>query len=85
MTGNVMEITAPRGSIRLVSFMPFEEFRPSPFDSVIKWRNWRGMSDEGKIDLYSKKRKKFIIKQCKAIKAFMRQHKNGRRSDGKRH
>ena len=72
---NVMEIIAPRGSIRLVAFPTFEEYIRDYPPPLINRPFRRRMNEEEKVDYYSKKRKKFIRQQCKAIKAFMREHK----------
>ena len=72
---NVMEIIAPRGSMRLVAFSTFGEFRP---DYHIEYQ-WYHMTEAQRFDYYSKKRQRFIGQQCHCIKAFMKQHRNGRR------
>ena len=75
MTGNVMEITAPRGSIRLVAFPTFEEF-PQHYPFPLINRPYRRRMTEGeKLDYYSKKRHKAYRQQCQGVRAFMRQHK----------
>ena len=73
MTGNVMEITAPRGSIRLVAFPTFEEFEPNYHFEY----QWHKLTEAQKLDHYSKKRYKAYRQQCQGVKAFMRQHRNG--------
>lgn len=72
----VMEIIAPRGSIRLEDFPAFEDFEP-PYRMAYDWRK---MTVEQKEDCYYKQKKRCLQHQCQGIKAFMRQHRNGRRN-----
>ena len=73
---NVMEITVPRGSMRLVAFPTFGEFQPN---YRIEYY-WYRMTEAQKFDYYSKKKKRFIGQQCHCIKAFVKQHKKARRN-----
>ena len=77
MTGNVMEITAPRGNIRLVAFPTFEEYTRDYPPPLINRPFRRRMNEGEKLDYYSQKRYKAYRQQCQGVKAFMRQHRNG--------
>lgn len=67
----VMEIVAPRGSIRLVAFPTFENYKPN-YQNEYKWRF---LSDKEKLERYSKHRHRHLVQQAHGVRAFMKQHK----------
>ena len=72
----LMEIIAPRGSMKLENFPTIEEFRESKFAPLFyKGIRWEKLLGDKKLDLYSKARKRFINRQCRGIKFFVRQHR----------
>lgn len=75
----VMEIIAPRGSMRLESFPTLEKFYSSEVAKSLSCRmsfeNWEKLDDAVKMDKYSKIRKRFVSQQGQGIKAFMKQQR----------
>ena len=65
---NVMEIIAPFGSMRLENFPAFEDYKP-PYRLEYYWKR---ISEKQQFDLYSKREKRIIGRQCQCIKAFMK-------------
>ncbi len=68
---NVMEIMAPRGSMRLEAFPTFEEYKPNYHSECV----WRHFTNKQKLERYSEHRNRCLIQQAQCVKAFMKQHK----------
>ena len=77
---DVMEIKAPRGSMRLKAFPPFEGYKPNYHYDYL----WNRLSDKEKLERYFKNRNRCLRQQAQCIKAFMKQHRIKRRNGHRR-
>lgn len=79
----VMEITAPHGSCRIEKFPSIESFIYSKVALPVRGRfteeTWEKMRVVDRYDIYFKVKKRILSQHTQGIRAFMRQHRNGRK------